>query len=400
SYGLLAHVAILQMGHVSYAMIIFMAILGYFPVEKVALLNRKVYEYSEEITKGSETLEKIIYALSHVLGHQTIKLLVFEIHNQLNYIIHDNLANHNICSVIAKLDNGKWNLLSQKGDCHLNDVLHHQKQYQENDRLSFNEDSIVMYFTHNKNLEYMILLKHTGTLSDNTKRFIEIYDTCVYAAYNNLRLNQEIIVSQENIIYALGNVTEGRSHTTGQHIQRVTEFSKYLALQYGMDEKEAEVVKIASAMHDIGKIGIPDSILNKPARLTDEEFKIMKQHTTIGYTILSESSGELIQASAIIALQHHEKFGGNGYPSGISGDKIHIYARIVSIADVFDALLSERPYKKPWTIDEVVAYFKAESGTQFDPELVDLFLAGVEDFIKIRSMFPDSGADERVLQLP
>ena len=145
----------------------------------------------------------------------------------------------------------------------------------------------------------------------------------------------------------------------------------------------------ASPMHDIGKVAIPDNILKKPAQLTDIEFKIMKTHTEIGYGLLKGSNREVLNAAAIVAYEHHEKYDGSGYPRGLKGDDIHIYGRITAIADVFDALGSERCYKKAWKDEKIFQLLEEERGKHFDPKLIDLFLENKNKFLKIRDKYTD-----------
>ncbi|WP_104370589.1 HD-GYP domain-containing protein [Desulfocucumis palustris] len=202
-------------------------------------------------------------------------------------------------------------------------------------------------------------------------------------------LNKEIEETQKEIIFTMGEIGESRSKETGNHIKRVAEYSKILALKYGMDETEAELLRIASPMHDIGKVAIPDSILKKPGKLTDEEFDTMKTHTQVGYNLLKGSSRRILKAAAIVARQHHEKWNGRGYPDGVSGEQIHIYGRVTAIADVFDALGSDRCYKKAWELDRILNLFKEEKGNHFDPVLVDLFLDNIGELVKIRDRYRD-----------
>jgi response regulator RpfG family c-di-GMP phosphodiesterase len=157
----------------------------------------------------------------------------------------------------------------------------------------------------------------------------------------------------------------------------------------GLSEQEAIVVKQAAPLHDLGKIGIPDSILNKPQKLDDEERKIMMSHVDIGHLMLSKSKREILQAAAIIALEHHECWDGTGYPHAKKADEIHLYGRIVALADVSDALMSRRCYKEPWPMDKVVSYLEQEKGKRFDPKLVEIFLDNLDQIIKIR----DDNAD-------
>ena len=202
-------------------------------------------------------------------------------------------------------------------------------------------------------------------------------------------LHKEMEDTQKEIIYKMGEVGESRSQETGNHVKRVAEYSKLLALLAGLGEKNAELLFTASPMHDIGKVAIPDSVLKKPGRLTDEEWVVMRTHSEIGYKILKDSSRPILRAAAVVAYRHHEKWDGTGYPNGISGEKIHIFGRITAIADVFDALGSDRVYKKAWDLEKILDLFKEERGKHFDPNLIDLFLANLDKFLVIRDKFRD-----------
>ncbi len=189
-----------------------------------------------------------------------------------------------------------------------------------------------------------------------------------------IEAEQEIINTQKDVVYTMGAIGETRSKETGNHVKRVAIYSEILALKYGLPKEEAELLKLASPMHDIGKVGIKDEILNKPGKLTEDEFKIMKTHSTLGFNMLKNSDKPILKAAAIVAQQHHEKWDGTGYPKKLSGEDIHIFGRITAVADVFDALGSDRVYKKAWELDRIFELFKEERGKHFDPKLVDLFL--------------------------
>jgi putative two-component system response regulator len=204
-----------------------------------------------------------------------------------------------------------------------------------------------------------------------------------------MELNDEIEETQREIIYAMGEIGETRSKETGNHVKRVALYSEKLALLYGLSEEEASILKLASPMHDIGKVGIPDAILNAPRKLTEEEFEIMKTHAQLGHDMLCKSNKPILQAAAIVAGEHHEKFDGSGYPHAKSGEDIHIYGRITAIADVFDALGSERIYKKAWKLEDILALFNEQSGKHFDPKLIELFFNNLDDFLLIRDQFKD-----------
>ena len=204
-----------------------------------------------------------------------------------------------------------------------------------------------------------------------------------------IELHKEIEETQREVIYKMGEIGESRSNETGNHVKRVAEYSKLLAKLYGLDEKECDILFIASPMHDIGKVGIPDSILNKPGKLTDDEWKIMKKHSIIGYNILKNSKREILKAAAIVARDHHEKWDGSGYPRNLKNEEIHIYGRITALADVFDALGSDRCYKKAWKDEDIFTLLKEGKSKHFDPKLVDLFFENIDKFKEIRDRYKD-----------
>lgn len=206
---------------------------------------------------------------------------------------------------------------------------------------------------------------------------------------DTIKLNEHIIENQKELIYVMGEVVENRNRETGQHIKRVAQISELLAKKYGLSHEVAEMIKMAAPMHDVGKIGIPDAILYKPGKLTHNEFDIMKEHATMGFDLLKKLDKPLVNLAAKIAHQHHERFDGQGYPLGLTGTDIAIESRIVALVDVFDALCSERAYKKPWPDEKVIGYIKSEKGKQFDPVLVDLFLENFADIKKIRDNLTD-----------
>jgi ribonuclease BN (tRNA processing enzyme) len=196
----------------------------------------------------------------------------------------------------------------------------------------------------------------------------------------------------------MGSIGESRSKENGNHVKRVAEYSKLLALAYGMDEKEADLLKQASPMHDIGKIAIPDSILNKPGRFDENERFIMNEHAKLGYEMIRHSEKPLLKAAAIVAYEHHEKWDGTGYPNGRSAKDIHIYGRITALADVYDALGSDRVYKKAWSNEKIFELLKREKGKHFDPELIDLFFENIELIEVIREKFKDTYVEEEDLK--
>ncbi len=202
-------------------------------------------------------------------------------------------------------------------------------------------------------------------------------------------LSDEIINTQKEIIYTMGEIAETRSKETGNHVKRVAEYSKILALKLGLSLENAEMLKLASPMHDIGKVGIPDEILNKPGKLTPDEFEIMKTHAQMGYDMLKHSNKPILQAASIVSKEHHEKYNGKGYPRGLKGEDIHIFARITAVADVFDALGSDRVYKKAWEDEKIFELFNSEKGEHFDPKVITAFFDSLDEIKIIRERFKD-----------
>lgn len=199
---------------------------------------------------------------------------------------------------------------------------------------------------------------------------------------------------EREIVLRLSRAAEFRDVETGSHIMRIAHFSDHIARALGQNETECEQIFLASPMHDVGKIGIPDNVLLKPGRFTDAEFALMQQHTIIGHRILSGSPSELLQLAADIALSHHERFDGAGYPNKRAGHEIPLAGRIVAVADVFDALLSSRPYKRAWTLDEALAMIRVGRGKQFDPDCVDAFLLALPQILATRERFAEEEGSE------
>ncbi|HBW97600.1 MULTISPECIES: two-component system response regulator [unclassified Pseudoalteromonas] len=192
-----------------------------------------------------------------------------------------------------------------------------------------------------------------------------------------------------DLVHRLGRAAEYKDTDTGEHIARMSQYSKLLALEFGMGEQQAELLRQAAPMHDVGKIGIPDAILLKPGRLTPDEFDHMKQHAAIGAQILANSSSPLLQLAHKLAIEHHEKWDGSGYPNGLKGEQISVEGRIVAIADVFDALTSKRPYKEAWGVEEALEHMQAQAGKHFDPHLINLFVNKLDAIIAIKNAYQE-----------
>ncbi|OOZ43266.1 response regulator [Solemya velum gill symbiont] len=201
---------------------------------------------------------------------------------------------------------------------------------------------------------------------------------------------KELYETRLEVVRSLGRAAEFRDNETGLHIVRMSKISQLMAQAIGLGEKQAELILNAAPMHDIGKVGIPDSVLLKPGKLTSEEWDIMKTHTTIGHQILSgENSSDLMDMAKIIALCHHEKWDGSGYPNGLKGEAIPIEARIVALADVFDALTNDRPYKKAWSIEEALTEIDKQRNQHFESRLVNVFIDIIPQVEQISQQYSD-----------
>jgi hemerythrin-like metal-binding protein len=202
----------------------------------------------------------------------------------------------------------------------------------------------------------------------------------------------ELEEARTDAIRRLGAASEYRDNETGMHVMRMTHYATSIAKAMGLSQEMRELLAICAPMHDVGKIGIPDAILLKPGRLTPEEFEIMKSHTELGKRLL-DGDDNLIKAAGEIAACHHERWDGTGYPYGLVGDEIPVLARICAIADVFDALTSQRPYKAPWPVEESIEWIKKQSGTQFDPDCVTAFVDALPDILRVRQLYRDDIID-------
>jgi HD-GYP domain-containing protein (c-di-GMP phosphodiesterase class II) len=248
----------------------------------------------------------------------------------------------------------------------------------------------------NENVLGVLLLVNARDAGDDVTSFPEEKTRMIRSlasqagvAIHNAQLNEELKESYLESIQRLSLAAEYKDPDTADHIQRMSHYSRRIVKEIGWSDDRAERMLYASPMHDIGKIGVPDQVLQKPGSLTDEEYEQMKGHTVIGHRILSGSDNDIMELSARIALTHHEKWDGTGYPEGLSGEEIPIEGRVVAIADVFDALTTERPYKEPFSVEKSLDIIHDDRGSHFDPELVDVFDRCLDDILDIRDRFDD-----------
>lgn len=252
----------------------------------------------------------------------------------------------------------------------------------------YRDNELVIYCS-NPRHSLLFHIQGTRPLSQMDTYLLNLFTGNIVIALENIRLNELLADNQREIIYRIGEIVETRSKESGLHVKRVALYCEQFARLLGLPEEKTELLKRASPLHDIGKIGIPDAVLHKPGKLDADEWAIMKTHSQIGYDMLCGSDIELFQVAAQIALNHHEKWDGSGYPQGLSGTAIPLEGRITALVDVFDALGSDRCYKRAWPLDKILALIQEEKGRHFDPELVELMLANLDGFLAIRDTYRD-----------
>ena len=251
------------------------------------------------------------------------------------------------------------------------------------------QDNELVIYCSNPRHSLLFHIQGTRPLSQMDTYLLNLFTGNIVIALENIRLNELLADNQREIIYRIGEIVETRSKESGLHVKRVALYCEQFARLLGLPDERQELLKRASPLHDIGKIGIPDAVLHKPGKLDADEWAIMKTHSQIGYDMLSGSDIELFQVAAQIALNHHEKWDGSGYPQGLTGQAIPLVGRITALVDVFDALGSDRCYKRAWPLDKILALIQEEKGRHFDPELVDLMLTNLDGFLAIRDTYRD-----------
>lgn len=254
---------------------------------------------------------------------------------------------------------------------------------------SIDNSTYTRSFTAEAGGHYLFYAEGIGQIGAEEAPLLDLLFAQAQQAFLNLALKTELEETQRELVHRLSGAVEARSPETGNHIKRVAEYARLIALGAGLPEEEADLVYHAAPLHDVGKIAVPDNILNKPGRHDEAEREIMKRHADLGFEMLRHSNRDILLAGAFIARDHHEKWDGTGYPRGLKGNQIHLFGRIVALADVFDALLTPRCYKPAWSLSEVLDYIQAEKGSQFDPHLVEVLLAQLDRIIAVRDLFAD-----------
>ncbi len=250
-------------------------------------------------------------------------------------------------------------------------------------------DIFVGYYPSRTPKVTLLALKGVGQIDEIDLQLLKVFSSSIAVAFDNILLNQEVLDTQGELIHRMGDAVESRSDEVGFHVKRMSELSHRLALAYGLSAEEADIVRRAAPMHDIGKIATPDAVLLKKSGLTAEEWLVMRRHPELGHSILAGSKRPVIAAAATIAHQHHEKLDGSGYPQGLKGDAIHLYARLIAVADVFDALSHARCYKPAWPLEDVLKYMQEVSGSHLDPRIVQLLMENLDHALTINQRYAD-----------
>ena len=346
-------------------------------------------------------LEKIIESSANLFKLRSLKQFASGLLVQLASILHIEqdtvLIRSNACTVMQ--NNESFDILAGTGVFNESNnaekvlpekIVTYLSQACQEERSLFMDDVYIGYFPATNGTINLIYLEGITEIDDLDKQLIEVFSNNITIAFDNLYLDREIFETQAEIIDTLGDVVESRSKEAANHVKRVSYLSRSLALWYGLSEETADELFMASPMHDVGKVAIPDAVLLKPGKLDEKEWEIMQSHVQVGCDIFANSKRPVLQAASIVAGQHHEKFDGSGYPNGLKGEDIHIYGRIVALVDVFDALIHARCYKAAWPLEKVLALLEEEKGRHFDPKLVDLFMINIEEVKAIVEKYPDT----------
>ena len=341
-------------------------------------------------------LERVIASTSSVLEQRTLQQFFSGLLQQVVSLLRSDQASAllQITVVGAIYSEHDYRVIAQisddSGDDSIDGEIYQYLNKAIESKCSIYEDDILVgYFPSQGDKVSLLFLKGIKSLNSIDRKLLEVFSGNVSLAFDNLLLNNEIIDTQEDLIYRLGDVVESRSSEAGNHIRRMAEVSYLIAQRLGLSQIECDLLKQAAPMHDIGKVATPDAVLLKPGRLDNDEMTIMKGHPQIGYDILHGSKRPILQNAAIISQQHHEKFDGKGYPQGLVGEDIHIFARIVAVADVFDALTHKRCYKEAWPLEEVIKTMKESSGSHFDPLVLNALLDNIDKALVINNRYPD-----------
>ena len=341
-------------------------------------------------------LERVIASTKNVLEKRTLPQFFSGLLQQVISLLHTKQACEliKITGVSAIYSDNDYNVIAQiTGDSDDDTIDSEVYQYMnkaiEQQQSIFEDNILVGYFPSQTGKVSLLFLKGIESINEMNRNLLEVFSGNISLAFDNLLLNREIIETQEDLIYCLSDVVESRSNEAGNHIRRMAEVSYLIAKNLELSEEACLLLKQAAPMHDIGKVATPDAVLLKPGRLDDSEMAIMQEHAHIGYDIMKGSNRHILQTAAIISQQHHEKFNGEGYPQGLKGEDIDIMARIVAVADVFDALTHKRCYKDAWPLDKVITVMQKSSGSHFDPLVLKALMDNIDAAVAINTQYKD-----------
>ncbi len=362
----------------------------------------RAYRDLRLIERHSEGLERILEASASLFGIRSQEAFAEVVLSQLAAILHAAVVDDDEDTQDPQEDAASGAVVTPEGDgfCIVRSVGQVGAELPENvleelqtalreKESRFSTERVVGYLRSDDGHECLLWFESGDRVRALDRKLVQVFVNHAAVAYHNLMLNAEIVDTQKEVITTLGELVETRSMEVANHVQRVGEYARLLGLLSGLSDREAELLRLAAPMHDVGKIGIPDAILNKPGPVTDTEFEVIKTHTSIGNTILGKSNRRIMQAAAIVAHQHHERWDGKGYPQALAGEDIHLYGRITCLVDVFDALGHSRCYKDAWPLGRVLEFLREGRSGAFDPKLVDRFLDHLAEFLAIQDRLSD-----------
>ncbi len=360
------------------------------------------YQNIISLNKNTKGLELVIESSSALFDAITYETLIDETINYLSKLVEQcsHTPSYALSSLGIYCNPTVFHLIESRGDfAHLTELNDFDKlsdsasllitQSITEQRHIYTSNAFVMNMQSSSNSCIIFYFEGFLPLSSQDIALLELFATNTKTSFDNEELRHELEEGQREIVYLLGEAIERKSKETGNHIRRVAEISRILALELGYTIAESEKIKSASPLHDLGKIGIPDNILHKPGALDAQEWKIMQSHVEIGYELVRYSSQDILKYAALISYQHHEKWDGTGYPNGLKGEEIDLVGRIASLADVFDALAHDRCYKKAWPIEEVLQFIDDQEGLHFDPQVVAAFRKHKGQIIAVNERYKD-----------
>ncbi len=365
----------------------------------------RAYRDIMRLEQARTGLRRAIEAITEVYDSHNLRRFASAVLEQVNFLLNlngDGLCASRVSAYAASSEDGRLKVLAATeaySKLHIDedtdnlptevrDALHNALRDR---RSQFGAHFFTCYYHSKAGAETVVYMSFVDSINADARELLEIFTANVAITYESLLLREEIEETQKSTIFILGEAVEKRSKETGAHVKRVGEIAALLGLLSGMQERDIEFIRQAAPLHDVGKIGIPDKVLNKPGKLEPDEWALMQTHSRIGYELLSKSDKRVLQLGATIAHEHHESWDGTGYPRGLKGEEIHLAGRIVAIADVLDALVSPRCYKIAWKFDDAVDYIRQGAGRNFDPTLVKLFLTNLPSIEEIYRKYPDHG---------